>query len=71
MHDRFDEAFPNDMRGEIELQKKFDKIKEDGTGRKYDCIIGISGGRDSIYMLYLAVTKWKAKAIGSAFQRWV
>jgi N-acetyl sugar amidotransferase len=29
------------------------KIKESGTGRKYDCIIGVSGGVDSTYVSYL------------------
>lgn len=30
------------------------KIKEDGKNKKYDCVIGVSGGTDSSYMLYLA-----------------
>ena len=67
MHDRFDEAFPNDARGEAALDEKFRKIKADGAGRKYDCIIGISGGRDSIYLLYLAVTKWKLRPLAVHF----
>lgn len=29
-------------------------IKKAGKGKKYDCIIGVSGGTDSSYMLYLA-----------------
>lgn len=36
------------------LQKLVDKIKKDGKGKKYDCIIGVSGGVDSSYVLYLA-----------------
>ncbi len=43
--------------GKEKGQKKFedivDKIKKDGKGKKYDCIIGVSGGTDSSYMLYL------------------
>jgi len=31
------------------------KIKNDGKGKQYDCIIGVSGGVDSSYVLYLAV----------------
>jgi N-acetyl sugar amidotransferase len=31
------------------------RIKSDGRGREYDCIIGVSGGVDSSYALYLAV----------------
>ena len=29
------------------------KIKREGTNKKYDCICGVSGGRDSSYSLYL------------------
>ncbi|MBS1618488.1 MAG: N-acetyl sugar amidotransferase [Bacteroidetes bacterium] len=67
MHDSFDAAFPNDARGEKVLQKKFEKIRKDGAGKKYDCVIGISGGRDSIYLLYLAVTKWKVRPLAVHF----
>jgi tRNA(Ile)-lysidine synthase TilS/MesJ len=67
MHDRFDQAFPNDERGAATLQKKFDVIRKDGAGKKYDCVIGISGGRDSIYLLYLAVTKWKLRPLAVHF----
>lgn len=31
------------------------KIKKEGIGKKYDCIIGLSGGLDSSYLLYKAV----------------
>ncbi len=43
---------------EAELKKLIDEIKESGKGKKYDCILGFSGGLDSSYMLHLAVTKW-------------
>ncbi len=41
-------------KGERELLRIFDKIKRSGKGKKYDCAIGVSGGTDSSYMLYLA-----------------
>lgn len=44
-------------KGEKELQKIIKDIKENGKGKKYDCIIGVSGGTDSSYLLYLA-KKW-------------
>jgi N-acetyl sugar amidotransferase len=31
------------------------RVKADGRGKKYDCIIGLSGGVDSSWVLYLAV----------------
>lgn len=31
------------------------KIKEEGKNNKYDCVIGVSGGTDSSYMVYWAI----------------
>ena len=35
-----------------------DRIKSKGKGKKYDCLVGISGGEDSSCLLYLAVEVW-------------
>ena len=43
---------------EAELQELIAKIKKTGEGKKYDCILGLSGGLDSTYMLHLAVKEW-------------
>lgn len=43
--------------GEKELSEITKKIKEDGKGKKYDCIIGLSGGVDSSYLTYIAKEK--------------
>jgi N-acetyl sugar amidotransferase len=40
--------------GEKKYKQIIDKIKEDGKGKKYDCILGVSGGVDSTYLAYLA-----------------
>lgn len=39
----------------IDKIKLVEKIKAQGVGRNYDCIVGVSGGVDSSYVLYLAV----------------
>ena len=31
-----------------------DRIKQEGRGKRYDCVIGLSGGVDSTYVAYLA-----------------
>ncbi len=36
-----------------ELEKLVEKIKKDGKNKEYDCIVGVSGGVDSSYVLYL------------------
>lgn len=43
---------------EEELKILIDNIKRKGEGKPYDCILGLSGGLDSSYMLHLAVTEW-------------
>lgn len=48
---------PN-QEGEQQLMKVIDKIKKDSIDKDYDCIIGISGGLDSSYLVYLAKEKW-------------
>lgn len=37
---------------EQQLQLVIDEIKQAGKGKKYDCIIGVSGGVDSTYVAY-------------------
>jgi N-acetyl sugar amidotransferase len=39
--------------GKRELEQLIDKIKADGKGKPYDCIMGLSGGVDSSYVAYL------------------
>lgn len=43
---------------EEELNNLLAQIKKSGEGKKYDCILGLSGGLDSSYLLHLAVAKW-------------
>lgn len=43
---------------EEELRNLIKKIKDSGKGKKYDCILGLSGGLDSSYLLHLAVKEW-------------
>lgn len=44
--------FPNEE-GKHLLEKLINDIKENGKGKRYDCIMGISGGLDSSYLAYL------------------
>lgn len=47
-----------DEKGYDTLLKTIAKIKKDGENREFDCILGISGGVDSSYMLHLAVKEF-------------
>lgn len=39
------------------------RIKKKGKGRKYDALVGISGGEDSSVLLYLAVKVWNLRVL--------
>ena len=55
IHDDLENKFPLNEETPKRLQQLVEKIKKDGKGKKYDCILGVSGGRDSTYTLYNAV----------------
>ena len=67
LHDKMCELFPNDERGEAFLAKTFEKIKVDGKNKKYDCIVGISGGRDSTYLIWKVVKDWGLRPLAVHF----
>jgi N-acetyl sugar amidotransferase len=67
LHDKMCRDFPNDGRGEMFLEKHLQQIKKAGEGKKYDCVIGISGGRDSMYTLYMARKKWGLRPLAVHF----
>lgn len=59
-HNYYENILPNwhsDEQGRKRLDEIVERIKKDGQGRKYDCIIGLSGGVDSSYLAYFAVKK--------------
>tara|TARA_B100002052_G_scaffold281196_1_gene289997 strand:- start:227 stop:1366 length:1140 start_codon:yes stop_codon:yes gene_type:complete len=41
---------------ENKFQEEIQRVKKEGKNRKYDCLIGLSGGLDSSFLTYLA---WK------------
>lgn len=46
-----------DEKGWQEILSVAEKIKKEGKGKQFDCIIGMSGGIDSSYLVYLAKEK--------------
>jgi hypothetical protein len=53
IHDRLERQYPLTPQGEKRLSQLVDRIKAAGRSGKYDCVVGVSGGRDSIYTLWL------------------
>ncbi|MBN1306080.1 MAG: N-acetyl sugar amidotransferase [Anaerolineales bacterium] len=54
IHDQLNEEYPTGEEGRKHLEQISEKIKREGRGKQYDVIVGVSGGCDSTYMLYLA-----------------
>ena len=53
--DRLTEEYgTGQSKGEESLRQIIKNIKRAGKGNKYDCIVGVSGGTDSSYLVYLA-----------------
>jgi N-acetyl sugar amidotransferase len=46
--------FPLGDLGKKRWLKIADKIKDQGKGKRYDCVIGVSGGTDSSYLLHIS-----------------
>ena len=47
-----------DERGHKALEEIILKIKKEGEGKDFDCLMGMSGGIDSSYLLYVMVKKY-------------
>jgi len=52
-----------DERGKKALDAIIEKIKIDGKNREFDCVMGMSGGADSSYMLHLVVKEFGLKPL--------
>ncbi|MBE2182225.1 MAG: N-acetyl sugar amidotransferase [Anaerolineae bacterium] len=55
MHDQLNQEYPTGEEGQKRLNAIADQIRKDGHGKQYDLIVGVSGGCDSSYLLYMAV----------------
>ena len=47
-----------DEKGDKALKEIVKKIKKEGEGKDFDCLMGMSGGIDSSYLLYIMVKKY-------------
>lgn len=55
MFEKLVDAYPRGEKGLQYWEAMVQKIKKHGKGKRYDCIIGVSGGTDSCYLMHLAV----------------
>lgn len=52
-----------DGRGRAQLAAIIDQVRAAGKGRDFDCILGLSGGLDSSYMLHLLVNEFDLRPL--------
>lgn len=53
-HDQFEADYPTGEAGRKKLEELAARVKRDGKGKEFDCVIGVSGGCDSSYLCWLA-----------------
>lgn len=70
LHDELCEIFPNDEKGTQKLNRIVENIKQQSKNKEFDCVVGISGGRDSIFLLYNAVKIWGLRVLAVHSDDW-
>lgn len=53
-YDKIQPKWDTGRKGALELERMVDTVKAAGKGKDFDCIIGMSGGIDSSYLVYAA-----------------
>ncbi|MFH1189219.1 MAG: N-acetyl sugar amidotransferase [Candidatus Omnitrophota bacterium] len=67
LHDKMDRQFSITGKGGKKLERLIEEMKRAGRGNKYDCVVGISGGRDSIYTLLLLKKRFGLRPLAVHF----
>ena len=66
-YDQMMEEYPTGQLGAKILEEEVKMLKQDGIGRPYDVVIGVSGGADSSYMLDIAKNKYGLRVLAAHF----
>lgn len=67
VHKRMEHAFPLGEAGLRTVARIANDVRRAGRGRRYDCVVGLSGGRDSSYTLWYCVTQLKLRPLAVHF----
>lgn len=57
-HNRVKSKWLTGPEGRLKLEQVVESIRKEGVGRDFDCMMGLSGGADSSYMLHKMVTEY-------------
>jgi N-acetyl sugar amidotransferase len=55
LHDEMEAQYPIGEDGRRHLEQMADEVKRAGQRKKYDCVVGVSGGCDSSYLVHALV----------------
>ena len=66
LHDELSVLFPQSEEGLSRLAEWVEKVKLEGKGKKYDCIVGVSGGTDSSFLCHL-LSKYNLRILAVHF----
>lgn len=66
-YEQMQTEYPTGAEGRRRLEEMVAEIKKDGKGKKYDVVIGVSGGCDSSYMLHLAKKEFGLRPLAVHF----
>ncbi len=66
-YEQMNREYPTGSEGRKILETYVEKMKEDGKGKPYDVVIGVSGGCDSSYMLHLAKKEFGLRVLAAHF----
>lgn len=66
-HEQLENEYPTGEAGRKKLEKLAENIRKSGRGKKYDCVVGISGGCDSSYLLHVTKEKLGLRPIAVHF----
>ena len=55
LHDEMDAQYPTGAAGGAALERMAAEIRTAGKGKRFDCVVGVSGGCDSCYLLHRMV----------------
>ncbi len=67
LHDKLERRYPLNETGRRLLNGIIAGVKRQGRNKKFDCVVGISGGRDSTYTLYLVKKVWGLRPLAVHF----
>jgi N-acetyl sugar amidotransferase len=67
MFTKYSEQYPGGEEGKLIWKNYLEEIKQSGRKQKYDCIIGVSGGTDSSYLMHLAKKEYGLNPLAVTF----